>query len=92
MFQPLDPGEVFVLENDTWLAVAARFKVMLARSPGLSFRLSDRERTLEHLQAQVEPGRLQLGKEIRSPYGSARVRPDPVCTLVGAVILVGQSR
>ena len=62
-FQPLDPGEVFVLENDTWLAVAARFKVLLVRSPGLGFRLSDRERTLEYLQAQVEPGRLQLVKK-----------------------------
>ena len=63
MFQQLDAGEVFVLENDTWLAVAARFKVLLVRSPGFSFRLSDRERTLEYLQAQVEPGRLQLVKK-----------------------------
>ena len=55
IFQPLEPGEAFVLENDTWLAVAARFKVLLVRSPGLSFRLSDRERMLEYLQAQVEP-------------------------------------
>ena len=63
MFRQLDAGEVFVLENDTWLAVAARFKVLLVRSPGLSFRLGDRERTLEYLQAQVEPGRLQLVKK-----------------------------
>ena len=63
IFQPLDPGEVFVLENDTWLAVAARFDVLLAQSPGLSLHLSDRERTLENLKAQVEPGHLQLVKK-----------------------------
>ena len=63
IFQPLDTGEVFVLENDTWLAVAARFEVLLAQSPGLSLHLSGRKRTLENLQAQVEPGRLQLVKK-----------------------------
>ena len=63
IFQPLDTGEVFVLENDTWLAVVARFEVLLAQSPGLSLHLSGRKRTLENLQAQVEPGHLQLVKK-----------------------------
>ena len=63
VFQPLDPGETFVLENGAWLAVAARFEVLLMQSPGLSLRLGEWERTLEDLKARVEPGRVQLVKK-----------------------------
>ena len=63
VFRPLEPGETFVLENGTWLAVAARFKVLLVQSPGLSLRLSEREHTLEYLKTRVEPDRVQVVKK-----------------------------
>ena len=62
-FRPLQPGAAFVLENSTWLAVAARFEVLLVQSPGLRLRLSGRERTLEVLNTPVEPGRVQVVKK-----------------------------
>ena len=63
VFQPLEPGETFVLENGTWLAVAARLEVLLVQSPGLSLRLSGWEHTLEYLKTQVEPDRVQVVKK-----------------------------
>ncbi len=62
-FQPLEPGEAFVLEHDTWLAVAARFEVLLVQDTDPGLRLSGREGALEYLKTQVEPGRLQLVKK-----------------------------
>lgn len=60
VFHPLVPGEKFILENGTWLAVAARLEVLLAQAPGLSLSLDGPERTLEYLHAQVEPGCLRV--------------------------------
>lgn len=60
VLRPLDPGEMFVLENGAWLAVVSRFKVLLVQSPGLSLRLSDRERTFRDLKEQVDPNRIQV--------------------------------
>ena len=59
-FQPLEPGETFVLQNGTWLAVVARLDVLLVQSPGLSLRLGEWNRTLEHLKTRVAPGRVQV--------------------------------
>ena len=63
VFQPLEHGDAFVLENGTWLAVAARFEVLLAPGTNPGLRLSGRKGALEYLKTQVEPERLQLVKK-----------------------------
>ena len=60
VFQPLKPGERFVLESGTWLALAARFEVLLVQSPGLSLRVGEWEPTLKLLKTRVEPARVQV--------------------------------
>ena len=60
IFQALAPGETVVLENGTWLAVAARFEVLLVQSPGLSLRLGEWERTREDLKARVKPSHVRV--------------------------------
>ena len=63
VFRRLEQGETIVLESGTWLAVAARFEVLLVQSPGLSLRLGEWEPTLEVLKTRVEPDRVQVVKK-----------------------------
>ncbi len=64
IFLPLEPGNTYTLEDSAWLALVARFEVMLVQGPGLSFSVNDRlECTLKQLQAQFEEDHIRSVKK-----------------------------